>query len=188
MALTITAKETLKQLFSKMVNVVYIPTANLASPASETGTCIEFPIIEESATFKEGEVTTTKVKLTDGQLWDVISKTGDDDMSFQIGTISDTIVSLFHTKMDAISAAAFNGFTYAGNGYKKDSKLLTGGLFMTNEDKTAAIWMPSIKAHGSVALENNKPAYINVKYDALNSTSTGAGAIYYLTGTKTVTP
>jgi hypothetical protein len=44
--------------------------------------------------------------------------------------------------------------------------------------------MPSIKAYGSVVLENNKPAYINVKYDALNSTSTGAGAIYYLTGTK----
>lgn len=186
MALTITAKETLKQLFSKMVNVVYIPTANLSSPALEAGTCIEFPILEESATYKEGEVTTTKVKLTDGQLWDVIPKTGDDDMGFQIGTINDTILSLFHTKMDAVSAAAFNGFTYAGNGYKKDSKILTGGLFLTNEDKTAAIWMPSIKAYGSVALENNKPAYINVKYDALNSTSTGAGAIYYLTGTKTV--
>ena len=186
MAMTITKKETLKQLFSKMVNVVYIPTANLASPASETGTCLEMPVLEDSVTFKMGEVTTTKVRLTDGQVWDSISKMGDDDMSMQIPTVNDTILSLFCTKADAISAADFDGFTYNGQGYKSDIKKLTGGFFMTNEDKTSAIWLPNIAAYGSVMYENSKPSYINVKFDAFNSTAAGAGSIYFLTGAKTV--
>ena len=184
MALTITTKETLKTLFSQMSYLYYIPTPNLASPAAETGACIEIPVLEDSNTFKTGEVSTTRVKLSDGQLWDAIPKMGDGDMSFQIGTLNDTILSLFCSKCDAVSAATFNGFTYAGNGYRPDIKKLTGGFFMTNADKTSAIWMPNISAYGSVQMDNSKPAYINVKYDALNSTLANAGAIYLLAGTK----
>ncbi len=186
MAMTITSKESLKLLFSQMSNLVFIPTPNLANPGAETGTCIEMPILDESNTFKTGEVTTTKVKLTDGQIWDSIPKMGDADMSLQIGTLNDTILSLFCSKADAVTAAAFNGFTYNGQGYKTDIKKLTGGFFMTNADKTSAIWLPNIAAYGSVMMDNSKPAYINVKYDAFNSTLAGAGSIYVLTGTKTV--
>lgn len=184
MAMTITSKETLKLLFSQMSDMYYFPTSNLAGPGAETGTVINLPVIEDTSTFKTGEVTTTKVKLTDGQLWDSIPKMGDADMSVQIATLNDTILSLFCTKVDAVSASVFNGFTYAGQGYKTDIKKLTGAFLLMSSDKLSAIWMPNIEAYGSIMMDTGKPSYINVKYDALNSNTAGAGAIYVLQGTK----
>lgn len=186
MAMTITDKSTLKTLFSQMSKVVYIPTANLADPGKETGTCLDLPVLEDTVTFKSGEVTTTKVKLINGELWDSIPKMGDADMSMQIGSLNDTILSLFCTKAATpLSAVAFDGFTYAGSGYNFDIKKVTGGLFMTNADKTAAIWLPNVSMYGSVQMDNAKPSYINVKFDAMESTLAGSGAFYVLTGTKT---
>jgi hypothetical protein len=186
MALTITDKSTLKTLFSQMSRVIYIPTPNLADPAKETGACLDLPILEDSVTFKSGEVTTTKVKLINGELWDSIPKMGDADMSMQIGTLNDAILSLFCTKAATeLTAVAFDGFTYAGSGYNFDIKKVSGGLFMENSDKTEAIWLPNVSMYGSVQMDNAKPSYINVKFDALESTLTGAGAIYVLAGTKT---
>lgn len=184
--MTITDKATLKTLFSQMSKVVYVPTANLADPSKETGTCLDIPILEDSVTFKSGEVSTNKVKLINGELWDSIPKMGDADMSMQIGTLNDAVLSLFCTKATtALSDVAFDGFTYAGSGYRFDIKKVTGGLFMENADKTCAIWLPNVSMYGSVMMDNAKPSYINVKFDALTSTLDGAGAIYVLTGTKT---
>lgn len=183
MVMTITDKLDIKTLFSQMSDMFFFPTVNLDDPSKETGEVLNLPIIEDTSTFKEGEVTTTKVKLTDGQLWDSIPKIGDADMSVQVATVNDKIISLFCTKANAITNIAFKGFTYSGQGYKNDFKTVRGGFLLVSRDQTSAIWMPNIQAHGSIQMDNAKPAYVNVKYDAFNSTKDGAGAIYVLSGT-----
>ena len=76
----------LKKLFSQMHNIYYTKTTNqgLATLASFD---MELPVVEGGVTFKSGEAQLTKTKLTTGELWDVTSKSGDDDISYQISLI-----------------------------------------------------------------------------------------------------
>ena len=179
MAVTITDKASIKLLFSQMSKVFFTSTPNQVTPDSAF---IELPILEDSVTFKTGEAQLTKVKLIGGEVWDVIAKAGDDDMSLQIGSVNDTITSMFIDKVSGATvstAVSFNGVSYTGQGYSTAVKRVTGGFWMTNSDATAAIWLPNVECYSSLMMDNNKPSYINVKFSALSDTK--GAAIYVMT-------
>ena len=158
----------LKKLFSQMHNIYYTKTPNqtLAALASFD---FELPVTEGGVTFKSGEAQLTKTKLTTGELWDVTSKSGDDDISYQIASFAPELLATF-TNTDATATAmagTVNGITYEGYGVNTAPKKVEGGLFMTSQDLTAAIFIPNAEIFSNLVNENDKPAYINSKVSAL---------------------
>lgn len=158
----------LKKLFSQMHNIYFTATANqtLATLASFD---MELPVTEGGVTFKSGEAQLTKTKLTTGELWDVTSKSGDDDISYQIASFAPDILSAF-TNADTAATdmvSTVNGVTYSGYGINTAPKKVEGALFMTSEDLSAAIYLPNAQIFSNLVNESDKPAYINSKVSAL---------------------
>jgi hypothetical protein len=77
----------LKKLFSQMHNIYYTKTPNLTLATLATFD-FELPVTEGGVTFKSGEAQLTKTKLTTGEIWDVTSKAGDDDIAYQIASFA----------------------------------------------------------------------------------------------------
>ena len=162
----------LKKLFSQMHNIYYTKTTNqtLATLASFD---MELPVVEGGVTFKSGEAQLTKTKLTTGELWDVTSKSGDDDISYQISSFAPEILAAF-TNADATATdmvSTVNGITYSGYGINTSPKKVGGALFMTSLDLSAAIYIPNAQIFSNLVNENDKPAYINSKVSALADTT-----------------
>ena len=162
----------LKKLFSQMHNIYYTNKTNqgLATLASFD---MELPVVEGGVTFKSGEAQLTKTKLTTGELWDVTSKSGDDDISYQISSFAPEILAAF-TNADATATdmvSTVNGITYSGYGINTSPKKVEGALFMTSEDLSAAIYIPNAQIFSNLVNENDKPAYINSKVSALADTT-----------------
>ena len=67
--------------------------------------------------------------------------------------------------------ADVNGVTYEGYGVNTAPKKVGGGLFMTSQDLTAAIFIPNAEIFSNLVYENDKPAYINSKVSALADTT-----------------
>ena len=162
----------LKKLFSQMHNIYYTKTTNqgLATLASFD---MELPVLEGGVTFKSSEANLTKTKLTTSEIWDVTSKAGDDDISYQIASFAPEILAAFtnadSTATDMVSTV--NGITYSGYGINTAPKKVEGALFMTSEDLSAAIYIPNAQIFSNLVNENDKPAYINSKVSALADTT-----------------
>jgi hypothetical protein len=77
----------LKKVFAQMHNIYYTKTPNLTL-ATLASFDFELPVVEGGVTFKSGEAQLTKTKLTTGELWDVTSKAGDDDIAYQIASFA----------------------------------------------------------------------------------------------------
>lgn len=162
----------LKKLFSQMHNIYYTKTPNLTLATLATFD-FELPVTEGGVTFKIGEAQLTKTKLTTGVIWDVTSKSGDDDISYQIASFAPELLATF-TNADATATAMtadVNGVTYEGYGVNTAPKKVGGGLFMTSQDLTAAIFIPNAEIFSNIVNENDKPAYINSKVSALADTT-----------------
>ena len=158
----------LKKLFSQMHNIYYTKTPNLTLATLATFD-FELPVTEGGVTFKIGEAQLAKTKLTTGVIWDVTSKSGDDDISYQIASFAPELLATF-TNADATATAMtadVNGVTYEGYGVNTAPKKVGGGLFMTSQDLTAAIFIPNAEIFSNLVNENDKPAYINSKVSAL---------------------
>ena len=73
------------------------------------------------------------------------SKAGDDDIAYQIASFAPELISTF-TNGDTTATAMtadVNGVTYEGYGINTAPKKVSGGLFMTSQDLTAAIFIPN---------------------------------------------
>ena len=174
----------LKKLFSQMHNIYYTKTPNLTLATLATFD-FELPVTEGGVTFKSGEAQLTKTKLTTGEIWDVTSKSGDDDISYQIASFAPELLATF-TNADATATAMtadVNGVTYEGYGVNTAPKKVGGGLFMTSQDLTAAIFIPNAEIFSNLVNENDKPAYINSKVSALTDTT---GKNIYVLFKKTI--
>lgn len=162
----------LKKVFAQMHNIYYTKTPNLTL-ATLASFDFELPVVEGGVTFKSGEAQLTKTKLTTGELWDVTSKAGDDDIAYQIASFAPELISTF-TNGDTTATAMtadVNGVTYEGYGVNTAPKKVGGGLFMTSQDLTAAIFIPNAEIFSNLVNENDKPAYINSKVSALADTT-----------------
>ena len=168
--LAVTTLSAVKELFSKMKNVYYDSTAN--QKLSEITALQELPVLSDGVTFKTGESSLTKVKLTTGAIWDMLSDAGDDDIQFQMPTVHSTVMSIFigTPSAAATTTGTVRGVTYSGAGYSTEPKKVSGGFFLTSSDASEAIWLPNVVAYANIVNENNKPAYINVKCSAMNDT------------------
>lgn len=168
----------LKKLFSQIRNIYFTKTTNqdLAKLASFD---MELPVIEGGVIFKTGEAQLTKNKLTTQELWDVVTKPGDDDISYQISSFAPEVLAAFTnadtTAKDMVNTV--NGVTYSGYGIDTSPKKVEGSLFMTTENATAAIYIPNAQIFSNLVIETDKPAYINTKVSTLLD---GAGHNLYV--------
>lgn len=162
----------LQKYFAQMHNIYYTKTPNLTLATLATFD-FELPVVEGGVTFKSAEAQLTKTKLTTGAMWAVTSKSGDDDISYQIASFAPELLSTF-TNADATATAmvaTVGGITYEGYGIDTSPKKVDGGLFMTSQDKTVAIFIPNAEIFSNLVNENDKPAYINSKVTALGDTT-----------------
>ena len=162
----------LKKVFAQMHDIYYSKTTNQAL-ATLAAFDYELPVIEGGVTFKSGEAQLTKTKITTGEIWDVTSKSGDDDISYQIASFDAELLSTFtnaSTTAEAMTADV-KGVTYEGYGINTSPKKVEGALFMTSQDLTAAIYIPNAQIFSNIVNENDKPAYINSKVSALADTT-----------------
>lgn len=180
--ITITSsKESLKELFNQMKEVYYLATANQA-PSSLATFDVEFPVLDDGVTFNTGDPSITKVKLTTGDTWTSVSEAGDNDISFQVASVHDTIASLLLDKKGAADQTvgtdkSINGKSYTVNGYSTAPKKVTGALFLCSEDRASCLYLPNIEGYSSFISEKGKPAYFSVKVSLLTDT---AGASIYI--------
>lgn len=184
MAITITNKETLKQIFDKVNRVYYFAEANVALSAQTTA--MELPVLEDGVTFDTGEAEISEVKLTDGTTWTSKTTQGESDIAFQVSSVHATVNDLLmEKKTSSAMSASFDGMSYTGHGYSLAPKKVTGALLMTSEDKTTAIYLPNVEMHASFNGEggDDSTGYYNVAVTPLTDTS--GAAFYPLVGTAT---
>lgn len=182
MALTITNKESLKQIFDKVNRVYYFETAG-AALANQTK-CLELPVLEDGVTFDTGEAEVNEVKLTDRTTWVSKANQGDSDISFQVSSVHQTINDLLmEKKTSAAMSGDFDGMTYTGDGYSLAPKKVTGALLMQSEDKTTAIYLPNVEIFASFNGEggDDSTGYYNVQVTPL--TDANGAAFYPMQGT-----
>ena len=184
MALTITKKENLKQIFDKVSRVYYFETAGAALSAQTKG--LEFPVLEDGVGFNTGDPDKSEVKLTDGTTWTSKVKQGESDISFQVSSVHATINNLLmEKKTDAAMTGTFDGVNYSGDGYSLAPKKVTGALLMLSEDKLTAIYMPNVEIFASFNGEggDDSTGYYNVAVTPL--TDSNGAAFYPMVGTPT---
>lgn len=177
MALTITNKENLKQIFDKVNRVYFFSGSNV--PLADQTECLEFPVLEDGVSFDTGEAETSEVKLTDGTTWSSKSSQGESDISFQVSSVHNTINDLLmEKKTSSAMSATFEGVTYTGNGYSLAPKKVKGAMLMTSEDKTSAIYLPNVELRASFNGEggDDSTGYYNVAVTPLTDSS---GAAFY---------
>lgn len=183
MAISITNKDTLKQIFDKVSRVYYFASADTAL-GSQTQ-ALEFPVLEDGVSFNTGDPDKNEVKLTDGTTWTSKVKQGESDISFQVSSVKSTINELLMEKKSGatISSVAFDGITYSGDGFSLAPKKVTGALLMQSEDKLTAIYLPNVEIFASFNGEggDDSTGYYNVAVTPL--TDSHGAAFYPLTGT-----
>ena len=182
MALTITNKENLKQIFDKVSRVYYFETAGAALSAQTKG--LEFPVLEDGVGFNTGDPDKSEVKLTDGTTWTSKVKQGESDISFQVSSVHATINDLLmEKKTSAAMTATFDGIDYSGQGYSLAPKKVTGALLMHSEDKLTGIYLPNVEIYASFNGEggDDSTGYYNVAVTPL--TDSNGAAFYPLIGT-----
>lgn len=182
MALTITKKENLKQIFDKVSRVYYFETAGAA--LSNQTKALEFPVLEDGVGFNTGDPDKSEVKLTDGTTWTSKVKQGESDISFQVSSVHATINNLLmEKKTEAAMTGDFDGVSYSGDGYSLAPKKVTGALFMISEDKLTAIYLPNVEIFASFNGEggDDSTGYYNVSVTPL--TDANGAAFYPMVGT-----
>lgn len=182
MALTITNKESLKQIFDKVNRVYYFETAGAALSAQTK--CLELPVLEDGVTFDTGEAEVNEIKLTDRTTWVSKANQGDSDISFQVSSVHNTINDLLmEKKTSSAMSGDFDGMTYSGNGYSLAPKKVTGALLMQSEDKATAIYLPNVEMFASFNGEggDDSTGYYNVSVTPL--TDANGAAFYPMIGT-----
>lgn len=182
MALAITNKESLKQIFDKVHKVYYFDTPD--KPLAEQEKALELPVLEDGVSFDTGAPDISEVKLTDETTWVSKSKQGDSDISFQVSSVHATINDLLMEKKTATPVSAdFGGYSYTGDGYSLYPKKVTGALFMQSEDKSTAIYLPNVEMFASFNGEggDDSTGYYNVAVTPL--TDSQGAAFYPLVGT-----
>lgn len=175
-AMTITnSLDSLRVLFNK-IDEVYYKSARNVTPDGLASVDYEFPVLSDGVTFNTGDLDVTKVKLTTGATWTSYSEVQDSDISFQVATVHDGIVSLFFENHGgtATLGSSIGGSTFAGKGYGIEPKKCTGGLLLASEDKQTVIFMPNVEMYGSLTYEDGKPIYINVTVTPLGDASGNA--------------
>ena len=181
--MTITKKESLKQIFDKVHRVYYFADAN--TDLGDQTNAIELPVLEDGVSFDTGAPEVNEVKLTDNTTWVSKSKQGDSDISFQVSSVHSTINDLLMSKAtNTAMSATFDGYDYSGDGYSLAPKKVTGALLMTSEDKTTAIYLPNVEMYSSFNGEggDDSTGYYNVAVTPL--TDTYGAAFYPLVGTE----
>lgn len=182
MAITVTNKENLKQIFDKVNRVYYFADANTAL-GSQTQ-ALEFPVLADGVTFNTGDPDKNEVKLTDDTTWTSKVKQGESDISFQVASVHSTINDLLmEKKTSAAMTGAFGGINYSGQGYSLAPKKVAGALLMVSEDKLTAIYLPNVEIYASFNGEggDDSTGYYNVSVTPL--TDTNGAAFYPMTGT-----
>lgn len=187
-AMTITnSLDSLRVLFNKIDEVYYKSVRNV-TPDSLASVDYEFPVLSDGVTFNTGDLDVTKVKLTTGATWTSYSEVQDSDISFQVATVHEGIVSLFFENHGGTTTlgSSIGGTTFAGKGYGIEPKKCTGGLLLASEDKQTVIFMPNVEMYGSLTYEDGKPIYINVTVTPLGDAS--GNAFYILKSTAVPLP
>jgi len=183
MAISITNKDTLKQIFDKVSRVYYFSSTGALGSQSQA---LELPVLEDGVSFNTGDPDKSEVKLTDGTTWTSKVKQGESDISFQVSSVSSTINELLMEKKNGatITNVAFGGVSYSGNGFSLAPKKVTGALLMQSEDKLTAIYMPNVEIYASFNGEggDDSTGYYNVAVTPL--TDSNGAAFYPLTGTS----
>ena len=177
MPITITNKESLKQIFDKVHKVYYFATPNIGLDAQTEA--IEFPVLENGVSFDTGAPDRSEVKLTDESTWTGKAKQGDSDISFQVASVHDTINNLLMEKKTSTAmTATFDGVEYAGHGYSLSPKKVTGALLAVSEDKTTAAYLPNVELYSSFNGEggDDSTGYYNVEVVPLPDSN---GASFY---------
>ena len=184
MAITITNKESLKQIFDKVSRVYYFASAN--TPLGSQTAALEFPVLEDGVSFNTGDPDKNEVKLTDGTTWTSKVKQGESDISFQVSSVKSTINELLMEKKTGatITSVAFGNVTYSGDGFSLAPKKVTGALLMQSEDKLTAIYLPNVEIYASFNGEggDDSTGYYNVAVTPL--TDSNGAAFYPLVGTS----
>ena len=182
MAISITNKDTLKQIFDKVSRVYYFASANTAL-GSQTQ-ALEFPVLEDGVSFNTGDPDKNEVKLTDGTTWTSKVKQGESDISFQVSSVHSTINDLLmEKKTNAAMTGTFDNFNYSGQGYSLAPKKVTGALLMLSEDRQTAIYLPNVEIFASFNGEggDDSTGYYNVAVTPL--TDNNGAAFYPMVGT-----
>lgn len=190
MAISITSKDTLRQVFDKVYRVYYFADNKTdggdVKTLSQLTAGIEFPVLEGGVSFDTGAPETNEVKLTDGTTWTSKSKQGESDISFQVSSVHNTIASLLmeaKTTADISSYVTIGDYNYTGKAYALSPKKITGALVMVSSDFLSGVYLPNVEMFASFNGEggDDSTGYFNVSVTPLTDAS-GAG-FYILTGT-----
>lgn len=168
----------LQKVFTRMKNVFYLSTANQALSAITTFD-MEFPVLEDGITFDTGAPQVETVKLTEGRTWISRSNPGEPDISLRVASVAGAINELFMSNKaaSATMSKTINNVTYSGKGYSFAPKKVTGALFMTADDGSAAIYLPNVEMFASfVGDDSNGSGHYNVVVTPLADTN---GAAFY---------
>lgn len=182
MAVSITNKENIKQIFDKVSRVYYFASAGTAL-GSQTQ-ALELPVLQDGVGFNTGDPDKSEVKLTDGTTWTSKVKQGESDISFQVSSVHATVNELFMEKKSSatVNNVSFGGVTYSGNGFSLAPKKVTGALLMLSEDRLTAIYLPNVEIYASFNGQggDDTTGYYNVAVTPL--TDTYGAAFYPLVG------
>lgn len=160
----------LKQLFNQVRKVFYVKEEITQTKLTSTGyeADMEFPILGDGVSFNGPDVEKSEIKLTDGTIWTSKMEAGDSDISLQIATIADKIMSTFMEKKTASPVEAVSSLgtgesiTYSGLGYAMGVKTVKGALVMFDQSGETMIVLPNVEMTGQFnGADGDNPAYIN---------------------------
>lgn len=160
----------LHDLFDKVKSVYYKSGAQ--DPTTITAVDVELPIISDGVTFNTGDVSSTKVRLTDGRTWTSIDELGDSDISFQVASTSDYINNLFLDNKDdseSTLGGTLDSKNYKGYGYDITAKKISGALLMLSENEDTIILLSYCEITAALVIEESKPAYYNISVTPVSS-------------------
>jgi len=175
-----------KQIITAANDASTTPAASYASIASGFTWDYALPVIEDSISFNSGDTEKSEVNILDGSTLVSRATKGDSDISMQVASLDDDIMSLFMTKGQTLSGIKFSPtgteHTYEGIGYSLNVKKSTGALILTDDTEDVCIVLANIEMVGAlVAADGDNPAYINVQVTPKNNVE--GDAILILTKT-----
>ena len=178
----------LKILFNKVKHVYMFNTVGML-PSAVSAADFELPIVEDTVEFNTGEPDVTRVKLTTGDTWTSIATAGDAEITLQLSTVADSLLSIFFTKKTNAAAtlgAEIENNTYEGYGYSfSDPKKVNCGLLMTSADNETVFFLPDVEIYSSLETSNDVPAFINCSVTPTVDTN---GVQIYVLPKKKVNP
>lgn len=163
-----------KQIVTAANDQSTLPATAYASLASGFTCDMALPIIEDSISFNTGDTDKTEVNILDGTTLVSRASKGDSDITAQIASADDDIISLFMTKGHTLAGVKFaptsTEHTYAATGYSFDVKKVTGAIVLADDTEDVCLILTNVEMFGAlVAAEGDNPAYINAQITPKNN-------------------